>query len=98
MLSDKLGLILMVIVSLFFFFACSVQDAVEELQEEGFRLVSSVDRMVEHHSFVIDHHCANVLMFPASAREEIQESELVRSAKLILQVSVSHNFFTFVFE
>ncbi|XP_041453647.1 putative methyltransferase NSUN7 [Lytechinus variegatus] len=63
----------------------SVQDAVEELQEEGFRLVSSIDRMVDSHSFVTDHHCSNVLMFHASAREEIQESELVRSSKLILQ-------------
>ena len=74
------------------FYVYSVQDAVEELQEEGFRLVSSVDRMVDSHSFVTDHHCPNVLMFPASAREEVQECELVRSSKLILQVSVFTTF------
>ncbi|XP_072171190.1 putative methyltransferase NSUN7 [Diadema setosum] len=65
--------------------AISVQDAIEKLKEEGFQLVMSMDRLVDSHSFAIDVHCPNVLIFSAQAREEIRDSELVRSSKLIIQ-------------
>ncbi|KAK3099250.1 hypothetical protein FSP39_001586 [Pinctada imbricata] len=62
----------------------SISEVIESLKDEGFRLVSSDDRR-EGRSFCADTLCNDVLMFPPDCRENLINSQLVLTGKMVLQ-------------
>lgn len=64
----------------------SLEDIYRELKKEGFTKVESVSDF-EGYTYCLDKHCHDVLVFPASLKEEILNLELFTGYKLILQVS-----------
>ncbi|XP_048704466.1 putative methyltransferase NSUN7 isoform X3 [Caretta caretta] len=62
----------------------SLEDIYKELKKEGFTKVESVSDF-EGYTYCLDKHCHDVLVFPASLKEEILNLELFTSYKLILQ-------------
>uniref|UniRef100_A0A674K7V2 NOP2/Sun RNA methyltransferase family member 7 n=1 Tax=Terrapene triunguis TaxID=2587831 RepID=A0A674K7V2_9SAUR len=62
----------------------SLEDIYKELKKEGFTKVESVSDF-EGYTYCLDKHCHDVLVFPASLKEEILNLELFTGYKLILQ-------------
>ncbi|XP_075786652.1 putative methyltransferase NSUN7 isoform X2 [Pelodiscus sinensis] len=62
----------------------SPEDIYRELKREGFTKVESVSDF-EGYTYCLDKHCSDVLVFPASLKEEILNLELFTHYKLILQ-------------
>ncbi|XP_074848776.1 putative methyltransferase NSUN7 isoform X2 [Carettochelys insculpta] len=62
----------------------SHEDIYRELKEVGFTKVESVSDF-EGYTYCLDKHCHDVLVFPASVKEEILNLELFTGYKLILQ-------------
>ncbi|XP_067387334.1 putative methyltransferase NSUN7 isoform X2 [Emydura macquarii macquarii] len=65
-------------------FKLSLEDIYRELKKEGFTKVESVSDF-EGYTYCQDKHCHDVLVFPASLKEEILNLELFTGYKLILQ-------------
>ncbi|KAI1238262.1 putative methyltransferase NSUN7, partial [Lamprotornis superbus] len=65
-------------------FKISLEDVIRDLEMKGFRKVESVSDF-DHYTYAVDQHCHDVLVFPASLREELLNLDLFADCKLLLQ-------------
>ncbi|KAF4790416.1 putative methyltransferase NSUN7 [Turdus rufiventris] len=62
----------------------SLEDVTRDLEMKGFTKVESVSDF-DHYTYAVDQHCQDVLVFPASLREELLNLDLYADCKLLLQ-------------
>ncbi|XP_025949494.1 putative methyltransferase NSUN7 isoform X2 [Dromaius novaehollandiae] len=65
-------------------FKISLQDVFSNLKMKGFTRVESVSDF-DHYTYCVDQHCHDVLVFPASLKEELLNLDLFADYKLLLQ-------------
>ncbi|XP_030349127.1 putative methyltransferase NSUN7 isoform X1 [Strigops habroptila] len=65
-------------------FKISLEDVFRDLKEKGFTKVKSVSDL-DHHTYGVDQHCGDVLVFPSSLKEELLNLDLFADCKLLLQ-------------
>ncbi|XP_062874826.1 putative methyltransferase NSUN7 isoform X2 [Trichomycterus rosablanca] len=61
-----------------------MKEVCEALKTDGFSCLSSISEL-EGRSFCEDRHCRDLLVFPASMKEELQKIHLLQEHKLIVQ-------------
>ncbi|NXT62533.1 NSUN7 methyltransferase, partial [Chaetops frenatus] len=62
----------------------SLEDVIRDLEMKGFTKVESVSEF-DHHTYAVDQHCHDVLVFPSSLKEELLKLDLFADCKLLLQ-------------
>ncbi|XP_022091611.1 putative methyltransferase NSUN7 [Acanthaster planci] len=62
----------------------SVEDVIEQLTQDGYKKVPSINSLGEY-SFTVDSQCPNVLVFDAQNRNTLEDSYLVRGGNLVIQ-------------
>ncbi|NXG24783.1 NSUN7 methyltransferase, partial [Grallaria varia] len=62
----------------------SLQDVIRDLEMRGLTKVESVSDF-DHHTYAMDQHCHDVLVFPSSLKEELLNLDLFADRKLLLQ-------------
>ncbi|NXJ11673.1 NSUN5 methyltransferase, partial [Odontophorus gujanensis] len=65
-------------------FKTSLQDVFRDLKSKGFTEVESVSDF-KGYTYCLDQHCHNVLLFPASLKDELLNLDLFADCKLLLQ-------------
>jgi len=62
----------------------NLQEVLDTMNKDGFRQVYPGGRLTGK-TFYIDHHCADMLVFPGDFRELLEEHDLIKNFHLVLQ-------------